>query len=74
MAFLGKKSAEQLFDGESLATEGDEKTIIKEVFVKKAVEAAMQPDEIDKILPFITTQNGRVSLKKLEEELQRPAT
>jgi hypothetical protein len=33
MAFKGIKTAELLFEGESLATEGDEKTVLKEVFV-----------------------------------------
>lgn len=73
MTSLNKKTTLELFEGESIASEGDEKVIEKEAFVRKAQEAVMNSDEIDKVIATITTKNGKVSLMKLEEELLKPA-
>lgn len=55
MTSLNKKTAVELFEGESMATEGDEKVIEKEVFVRKAQEAVMNMEEIEKVVSTITT-------------------
>lgn len=73
MTSLNKKTTLELFEGESIASEGDEKVIEKEAFVRKAQEAVMNSDEIDKVIATITTKNGKVSLMKLEDELLKPA-
>lgn len=73
MTSLNKKTAVELFEGESIATEGDEKVIDKEVFVRKAQEAVMNMEEIERVAATIITASGKISLKKLEEELLKPA-
>jgi hypothetical protein len=65
MTSLNKNTALELFDGEPAVTEGDDKCIDKEVFVRKAQEAAMNTEEIEKAVSTIVTLTGKVSLKKL---------
>jgi|LauGreDrversion4_2_1035121.scaffolds.fasta_scaffold4026866_1 hypothetical protein len=69
MTSHNKKTAIELFEGESMATEGDDKCVSKEVFVRKALEAAMNAEEIEKTFSNIVTMSGKASLKRLQEEL-----
>lgn len=55
MTSLNKNTALELFDGEPAITEGDDKCIDKEVFVRKAQEAAMNTEEIEKTVSAIVT-------------------
>jgi hypothetical protein len=55
MTSLNKNTTLELFDGEKAITEGDDKCIDKEVFVRKAQEAAMNTEEIEKTVSAIVT-------------------
>ena len=65
MTSHNKKTALELFDGEPMVADGDDKCIDKEVFVRKATEAAMSLEQIDKAFSTIVTKDGKASLKKL---------
>ena len=55
MFSLNKSNVVDLFEGEQMVTEGDEKCIDKEVFVRKAQEAVMNSEEIEKLVSAVIT-------------------